>query len=104
MNKGGWLPVLEEYRSLCKLSMYLRDDLLTQNCGRQLVDFIPWCYGSCDDQTKTVSGKLAAVQYFLRVRVGVELPTSHLVLKKISKVVSCGTQPRVRRRISREML
>lgn len=101
-----------KYRPLHKLRVYLRDEFLTQDCVWQSVGFITWCYSSCGNQTKTTrySVNLRILNGFiLRIRVGVELPTTPALLEKVLKCVrrghTCiGTQPRVRHFISWGML
>ena len=98
-----------KYRSLCKMSIFVSGELPTQDWVWQLMDFAAWCCGCLGNQAKTISGKLAAIKYFHRVRVNVELPITHDLLKKFLKgitrcPVNVGTQPRLRRPISWDMI
>ena len=72
-----------------------------------LVDFAAWCCASPDNQAGIISSKPAAIQYFHRVDVGIEMsiwsPLSESVLQGISRS-KVGTRPRVRLPISCNML
>ena len=70
-----------------------------------LVDFASWCCASERNLANTISGKFAAVQYFHRLNVGVELPVTAPVvqcaLKGIARShVAAGTPRRVRLPVS----
>ena len=74
-----------------------------------LVEFASWCCVSEGNLANTISGKFAAVQYFHRLNVGVELPVTAPVvqcaLKSISRShAAAGTPRRVRLPVSFGML
>ena len=74
-----------------------------------LVDFAAWCAASEGNQSGTISGKLAAVQYFHRVSLGLEIPTKLPLIKRTLQGISrshtlAGTTPRVRLPVSWGML
>ena len=74
-----------------------------------LIEFAAWCCASEGNLAKTISGKLAAVQYFHRVDAHMELPTaSPLInreLKGIARLhVIAGTPRRVRLPVSWDVL
>ena len=74
-----------------------------------LIEFASWCCLSESNLANSISGKFAAVQYFHRLRVGVELPVTAPVvqcaLKGIARShVSAGTPCRVRLPVSFGMI
>ena len=75
----------------------------------QLVAFVAWSLSSQGNQARTISGKLAAVQYMHRVEKRLELPTGasriNRALKGVEKIhVEAGHRPRMRRPVSWETL
>ena len=74
-----------------------------------LTEFASWCCASERNLANTIAGKFAAVQYFDRLDVGVELPVTapvvHYALKGIARShVEAGTPRRVRLALSFSML
>ena len=74
-----------------------------------LTEFASWCCASERNLANTIAGKFAAVQYFDRLDVGVELPVTapvvHYALKGIARShVEAGTPRRVRLPVSFSML
>ena len=75
-----------------------------------LIDFTSWCTASNGNQATTISSKVAAIQCFYRVHVGVELPNrSPLIKKSTFQSMSryhtlAGTRPLVRLPIPWDML
>ena len=74
-----------------------------------LIEFASWCCASEGNLANTISGKFAAVQYFHRLTVGVELPVMAPVvqcaLRGIARAhVTAGTPRRVRLPVSFGML
>jgi len=74
-----------------------------------LTAFVAWCLTSQGNQASTISGKLAAVQYFHRAERQLEIPIGaplvNRALKGVEKThVGHGTRPRVRLPISWETL
>ena len=53
-----------------------------------LVNFVPWCAVSEGNQAGTISGKLAAVQCFHRVGLGLKLPPKSALIKSALKGIS----------------
>ena len=54
-----------------------------------LIEYASWCC-KAEGNLGTISGKLAAVQYFHRLEAGVELPTTAPVLKSALKGIARG--------------
>ena len=54
-----------------------------------LIEYASWCC-EAEGNLGTISGKLAAVQYFHRLEAGVELPTTAPVLKSALKGIARG--------------
>ena len=74
-----------------------------------LIEYVSWYCEAERNLAGTISGKLAAVQYFHRLEAGVELPITPPVLrsalKGIARVhVAAGTPRQVRLPVSWEML
>ena len=74
-----------------------------------LIEYASWCCEAEGDLAGTISGKLAAVQYFHRLEAGVELPTTAPVLKSALKGIArshvvAGTPRQVRLPVSWGML
>ena len=74
-----------------------------------LIEYVSWCCEAEGNLAGTISGKLAAVQYFHRLEAGVELPTTAPVLKSALKGiarghVAAGTPRQVRLPVSWGML
>lgn len=74
-----------------------------------LIEFVAWCCSQKGNLAKTISGKLAAVQFFHRTNVQLELPTGaplvNRALKGIERIhVQVGTPRRVRGPVSWETL
>ena len=55
-----------------------------------LIEYASWCCEAEGNLAGTISGKLAAVQYFHRLEAGVELPTTAPVLKSSLKGITRG--------------
>ena len=53
-----------------------------------LIEYVSWCCEAEGNLAGTISGKLAAVQYFHRLEAGVELPTTAPVLKSALKGIA----------------
>ena len=74
-----------------------------------LVDFAAWCCAAEGNTVDTIKTKIAAVQYFHRVEVSMELPTKSPLLEHVfsgifrAHAVS-GTKSRERRPVSWDML
>ena len=62
-------------------SAFLPASMSNDNLVWALVDFAAWCFESEGNFASTVSGKLAAVQYFHRTTARVELPHDSPLLK-----------------------
>ena len=74
-----------------------------------MIDFAAWCCASQDNQAGSISSKLAAIQYFHRVDVGIELSIRSPLIKSVLQGISrshtlAGTRPRVRLPISWDVL
>ena len=65
------------------------------------LDFAAWGCASRDNEAGSIPSKLAAIQYFHRVDVGIELSIGSLLIKNVLQGISRshtlgGTRPRVR--------
>ena len=74
-----------------------------------LIDFAAWCFASQGNAASTISGKLAAVQYFHRMQVQVEVVTTSPVLQGALKGIARshvenGTHHRTRLPVTWQML
>ena len=74
-----------------------------------LIEYASWCCEAESNLAGTISGKLAAVQYFHRLEAGVELPTTAPALKSTLKGIArghdaAGTARKVRLPVSWGML
>lgn len=79
--------------------MYLGSDVAPAEQIEALMEFVAWCSSSQGNQAKTISGKLASVQYFHRVQIQQEIPTGaaqvNRALKGVEKAhVADGTKKR----------
>ena len=54
------------------------------------IEYVSWCCEAKGNLATTLSGKLAAVQYFHRLEACVELPITAPVLKSVLKGIARG--------------
>lgn len=106
---------LSGFRSWSTFRCLIQRDRYLRLCDSEeiklwaLLDFAAWCSASEGNQACTISRKLAAVQYFHRVEVGVELPTRSPLIKSALQGISrshalAGTASRGRLPMSWDML
>jgi len=98
-------------QSFCRMTA--RDELFRAGVSQEkvtwaLIEFAAWCFES-GNMPGTISGKLAAVQYFHRMHAGVELETSSPLLKCALRGIArshvdAGTRHRVRLPITLDMM
>jgi len=79
--------------------------LSSEEVVQALIEFVAWCCAVYGNQAGTISGKLAAIQYFHRVDHGRELPISSELVKRALQGVTrahvrSGTRARVRHPVS----
>ena len=80
---------------------FLQRDASPEEMSWALIDFAAWCFESKGNLASTISGKIAAVQYYDRVEAQVEIiatsPLIRCALKGIARShVEAGTRHRVR--------
>ena len=88
---------------------FLRRDVSPEEMSWALIDFAAWCLESKENLASTISGKIAAVQYYHRVEAQVEIiatsPLLRCALKGIARShVEAGTRHRVRLPVTWRML
>ena len=88
---------------------FLRRDASPEEMSWALIDFAAWCLESKGNLASTISGKIAAVQYYHRVEAQVEIiatsPLLRCALKGIARShVEAGTRHRVRLPVTWRML
>ena len=98
-----------KFRGLTSAVLYFSEDTPKSDMVWALVDFAAWCCASEGNKVGTIKSKIAAVQYFHRVKIGMELPTKSPLLERVFSGISrahavAGTEKRVRRPVSWEML
>ena len=91
------------------LEKLFRSDASPRDMVWALIDFAAWCFESEGNLARTISGKLAAVQYYHRVEAQVEIVTSSPVIKWALKGIArfhveAGTGQRVRLPVTWRML
>lgn len=70
------------FRGMIREGTFLGPELSDEEASQALVEFIAWCCAVAGNQAGTISGKLAAVQYFHRVDHGRELPINSPLVKR----------------------
>ena len=90
-------------------SEYLSRDADGAELEQALLEFVAWCCADKGNVAPTISGKLAAVQYFHRVDKQLELPAGAPLIKRsllgVARVhVRAGTKSRSRVPVSWETL
>ena len=60
---------------------FLRRDASLEEMSWALIDFAAWCLESKGNLASTISGKIAAVQYYHRVEVQVEIIATYPLLR-----------------------
>ena len=88
---------------------FLRRDALPEEMSWSLIDFAAWCFESKGNLGSTLSGKIAAVQYYQRAEAQVEIiatsPLIRCALKSIARFhVEAGTRHRFRLPVTWRML
>lgn len=97
------------FRRLMGCGVFLEGDMSSEAMTWALVDFAAWCFESESNQAGTISGKIAAVQYFHRLNRQVEIDTSSPLLKCALRGVArsqvdLGMRRRVRLPVTWSML
>ena len=86
------------FRGLTEQELYLRPSESKQGKVWALVDYASWCTASNGNQAGAIPSKLAAIQYFHRADVSVELPIRSPLIKRMLQGISrshtlTGTRP-----------
>ena len=94
-----------KFRALTSAALYFLVDTPLSEMVWALVDFAAWCCAAEGNKVGTIKSKIAAVQYFHRVEVGMELLTKSPLLERVFSGISranavAGTKSRVRRPVS----
>ena len=74
------------FRGLMGCEVYLRRDESAEDTAWALIDFAAWCFEVAGNQAGTISGKFAAVQFFHRHDMQIEVDTSSPLIKCALKV------------------
>ena len=103
------------FRYWCTFCGLTAQDRYLRPCELEEANVLPWTYSAAwcrvsqDIQARTISSKPAAIQYFHRGDVGIELSIRSPLIKSVLQGFSrscilTGTRPRVRLLISRDIL
>ena len=79
---------------------FLRRDASPEDMSWALIDFATWCFESKGNLASTISGKIAAVQYYHRVEAQIEIiATSTLTRCALKGIVRSQLEARTRNRV-----
>ncbi|CAM9882193.1 unnamed protein product, partial [Choristocarpus tenellus] len=98
-----------EFRIYRGLSRWIDPGSREIEVVKALAEFMCFCCGSRGNQVSTVKGKIAAIQYYHKHFLNLQLPTQHFMIQSVLKGIGrshtrVGSEPRKRRPLTWRMI